>query len=126
MMRTKKTFEKALLLVDHGSRLEEANRVLDEMAARLQSELPGLYVQAAHMERAEPSVEQAFARCAERGVEEIVVFPYFLGPGKHCNEDIPELCRAACEHHPNLSYRITEPLGVHEKIIEVIRERTGL
>ena len=122
----KETFERALILVDHGSRLAEANRVLDEMAAKLQASTPRYYVQPAHMELAEPTIAQAFARCAERGAKEIVVFPYFLGPGKHCNKDIPELCRAAAEQHPEVAYCIADPFGVHEKMLDVIRERAGL
>ena len=121
-----KTYEKALILVDHGSRLEEANRVLEEMAERVQAQLPDCWVLPAHMELAEPTIEQAFARCAEHGVKEIVVFPYFVGPGRHSSRDIPRICKVAAEKHLNLTYRIVEPLGVHDKIAEVIRERTGL
>ncbi len=123
---TKETFEKAIILVDHGSRLDEANQVLEEIAARVQSRLPEHHVQPAHMELAEPSVEQAFALCTDRGANEIIVIPYFLGPGKHSIEDIPRLCQAAADKYPHLNYRIAEPLGVHEGIIDVLCERAGL
>jgi sirohydrochlorin ferrochelatase len=119
------THKTAIILIDHGSRLEEANRVLEETAERLQSQLPDHWVQPAHMELAEPSIEEAFAVCAAQGAREIIVFPYFLGPGKHSSRDIPALCQAAGRNHPQLTYRIVDPLGVHEKIVEIIRERVG-
>ena len=36
-------------------------------------------------------IAEAFRRCVERGAAEVIVFPYFLSPGRHWNQDIPEL-----------------------------------
>lgn len=116
----------AIILVDHGSRLSEANQVLEEIALRLQKQLPDYYVQTAHMELAEPSIEQAFARCDQRDIESVIVFPYFLGPGLHSSQDIPELCREAAEKYPGITYKVVQPLGVHDKIVDIIRERMGI
>ena len=45
--------------------------------------------------------------------------PFFLSPGRHVLEDIPELVKQASEAF-DVSYTITDPLGVHGSILNVI------
>ena len=40
-------------------------------------------VEVAHMELAEPTIEQAVGRCAAAGARRVVVAPYFLSRGRH-------------------------------------------
>lgn len=113
----------AVILVDHGSRREESNRLLLEVA-RLYAGVSGRdIVEPAHMELAEPSVEQAFDRCVARGATVVVVHPYFLLPGRHWREDIPRLAAQAAARHPGVRWLVTAPLGVHEAIAGVVDER---
>ena len=114
---------RAILLVDHGSQLPEANRVLDRIADAVRARLPGAIVEVAHMELAEPSLAAGLARCAERGASEVVVCPYFLGPGRHTSRDIPQLVAQACAAHPALRVRVAAPLGFDERIVDVLLAR---
>jgi sirohydrochlorin ferrochelatase len=75
------------------------------------------------MELAEPSIDTAFSRCIERGAAKIVVFPYFLLPGRHWNEDIPRLAAAAARRHPGVRYLVTAPFGLHPLMSEIMRQR---
>jgi sirohydrochlorin ferrochelatase len=114
---------RAILLVDHGSRREDANALLDSVAAELSRRMPDHIVRVAHMEIAEPTVAQGIDACVDVGAREIVVHPYFLGPGYHTRESIPQLVEAAARRHPDLRVRISEPLGLHSKLLDVIVER---
>ena len=80
-------------------------------------------VEPAHMELAEPSIATAFGRCVERGATTVVVFPYFLLPGRHWNEDIPRLAAAAAANHPGVRYLVTAPFAMHPLMARVIDER---
>jgi len=115
--------KRALLLVDHGSRRPEANAQLEALAERVRERLPERLVAVAHMELAQPSIADAVEACVAAGAEEIVVHPYFLGPGNHTREDIPRLVAEATTHHPGLRVRVTEPLGLHEKLVDVVIAR---
>jgi sirohydrochlorin ferrochelatase len=116
----------ALLLVDHGSRFQAANDMLADVAAMVR-ELTGLEkVYICHMELAEPTIAEGFAACVKDGATSVVVHPYFLGPGRHSTTDIPRMVAEAAQAFPGVEYCVTEPLGVHPKIGEVILERTGL
>lgn len=116
--------KKALILVDHGSTVDEANRLLALVAQRIEARNTDFdMVEHCHMEIAPPTMEDAFAKCAEMGAEEVVVHPYFLVPGKHSGFDIPSMARAAARKFPGLRHTVTEPLGIHEKIVDVVLER---
>lgn len=117
----------AILLIDHGSKRAEANNMLACMANLVQHMAePGTVVEFAHMELAEPSIAQGFARCVERGATEVIVFPYMLSPGRHSTSDIPNLVSEAAAAHPGVQSRVTDAFGVHEKLGELILARAGV
>ena len=74
------------------------------------------------MELAEPSIAVAYKNCIDQGATYIVCHPYFLSKGRHYQEDIPALLAAASLECPGAEYVVTEPLGVHEKIIDLISD----
>jgi sirohydrochlorin ferrochelatase len=118
---------KAILLIDHGSRRDAANEMMDCMAHLVQAMAgPGVVVRYAHMELAEPSISSGVRSCVEAGATELIVFPYMLSPGKHSTGDIPRLVAAAAAPHPLLEVRVTSAFGVHEKLAELILGRAGL
>ena len=115
--------ELGLILVDHGSVREESNRMLLEVVERF-AEWSGLpIVEPAHMELAEPSIAKAFDRCVERGAKFVVVFPYFLLPGRHWQSDIPRLVADAAKNHPGVKHLVTAPLALHPLMLSIIGDR---
>ena len=114
---------RAILLVDHGSQLPEANRVLDRIADAVRARLPGAIVEVAHMELAEPSLAAGLEQCAAKGAGEVVVCPYFLGPGRHTSRDIPRLVEHARAAHPALRVRVAAPLGFDDRLVDVVLAR---
>jgi sirohydrochlorin ferrochelatase len=87
---------------------------------------PGVIVHAAHMELAKPTIAAGFRHCVEEGATEVIAFPYMLSPGKHSTRDIPRLVAEAAAAFPHVGYRVTEAFGLHEKLAEVVLERTGV
>ena len=121
------TAVKALIIVDHGSRLESANNMLQYVADLVRKAAPeGIIVDSAHMELAEPTIEQVIDKCVENGATEIIVHPYMLSPGRHATKDIPELVFEAAKKHPDVKTCVTKPLGLDTKIAEVILDRAGI
>lgn len=112
-----------LIIVDHGSVRDESNRMLLEVVERFTawSGLP--IVEPAHMELAEPSIAAAFDRCVARGAKMVVVFPYFLLPGRHWQSDIPRLVANAARNHPGVNHLVTAPLALHPLMLSIIGDR---
>ena len=115
--------KRALLIVDHGSRQPEANATESEIAQWTREMRPDLIVEYAHMEMAEPDRAQGVGRCVEAGADEIVVHPYLLADGRHCQETIPEQIEALSKQHPDVRFKITAPLGPHPKLAEIVLQR---
>jgi sirohydrochlorin ferrochelatase len=117
----------AILLIDHGSRRDAANEMMDCMASLVQT-MAGrdVIVRYAHMELAEPSISSGVRQCVEAGATELIVFPYMLSPGKHSTGDIPRMVAEAAEPYPALDVRVTSAFGVHEKLAELILGRAGV
>jgi sirohydrochlorin ferrochelatase len=107
-----------IIICDHGSRRAAANDMLLEVASRFtghstaSSASSAAIVQIAHMELAEPTIEQAFDKCVAAGATAVVCHPFFLSPGRHMMTDIPEMLQAAAAKHPNVRWLLSEPLGL--------------
>jgi len=114
---------RAVLLVDHGSRVAAANAALEAVAEQLRARLPDRLVRVAHLELAAPGIGEAIDACVAEGAREIVVHPFFLAPGRHTSRDIPQQVELAAARHPDLRVRLTPALGPHAKLIDVIVER---
>jgi uroporphyrin-III C-methyltransferase len=115
--------QRGVLVVGHGSRRREANDDVREAAQRIAERGRFPLVEAAFLEIEHPDIGAAFARLVERGANEIIVHPYFLSPGRHTRGDIPVAVRAAAVRHPDVHYRISEPLSAHRLVIEASVER---
>jgi len=113
----------AIIVVDHGSRREESNQLLLEVVDAFRKVSKRPIVEPAHMELAEPSLASAFARCVDQGAQLVVVFPYFLSPGRHWNEDIPRLTAEAAQSWPGVKHLVTAPLGLHQLMFRIMEER---
>jgi len=116
---------RAILLVDHGSRVAAANALLEEMAECLRQRAPEVLVFTAHLEIAPPRIPEAIGACVRAGANEVVVHPYFLAPGRHTSEDIPRVVEAAAAEYPSVRVVITDPLGPHDKLVDVILDRVS-
>lgn len=112
-----------IAIVDHGSRREASNRQLEEVVDLYRRLSGHPLVEPAHMELAPPTLADAFDRLVARGVDLVVVHPYFLGPGRHWHEDIPALAAAAAARHPGLHYLVTAPLGLDPRMADVVSSR---
>ena len=100
--------------------------MLHLVADLLRQKRPDLIVEVAHMELAEPTIPQVIESCVKAGATEIIVHPYMLSPGRHATQDIPRIATESASAYPNIALRVTDPLGVHQKLGDVILERAGL
>lgn len=116
---------KALLLIDHGSTQNEANLLIEALTDLLRKMRPELIIHCAHMDIAKPTIAEGFEKCVNAGATEIVAHPYMLAPGRHARQDVPRMLNELALKHPSVTVRVSEPLGLHEKIAEVVLERAG-
>lgn len=113
---------RALLLVAHGSRDDDSNRIVLELAADLAERLRGRYacVKPVFLEFAEPGPTRGIADCVACGIDEVVVLPYFLAPGRHVRRDVPALVKAAQEAHCDVAFTLLPYAGSAPKLVDAM------
>jgi len=115
-----------IILIGHGSPKKDANNI--EIAGRLlhsaiHPNCNNDCVKVAYLQFAEPDIKNAIKDCVDAGAKKIIIHPYFLSNGMHVTKDIPEIIKEAEKAYPDREFIYTEPLGIHEKLLDVVMER---
>ena len=115
-----------IIIIGHGSPRKEANTI-DSLAESLHTELhPGCSdncVTGAYLQFSNPDIETVIEKNVAEGAGRIILHPFFLNAGMHVTKDIPELIESAKQKYPGVDFIYTEPLGMHEKLVDVVKER---
>jgi len=115
--------KKAMLVVGHGSRSDEAGKVFDEII-RLVKEKSGYdLVAGAHMELSEPTIERAVEILATENPSVIIIAPYFLYEGMHIKKDIPDIISALSKKYEKITFRIAKPIGFEPVLADIMIRR---
>ncbi|UCH45910.1 MAG: precorrin-8X methylmutase [Nitrospiraceae bacterium] len=115
-----------IIIAGHGSPRKEANNI-EQVAGLLHTmlhpECSDDCVRVAYLQFAKPDIREALEACVQDGAQKVIVHPYFLSSGMHVTSDIPELILEAQGRFPDVEFIYTEPLGIHNKMAEVVLER---
>jgi len=113
---------KALVLIAHGSRRETSNTEFSTMVSLLGLELNDTFahVEASFLEFCEPSVETSLEAMIDKGIKDIIIYPFFLNSGKHVSDDIPMKVQRIREMYPDVSLRLLPHFGSSGHIISTI------
>ncbi len=115
---------KGLLLIAHGSRLEQSNKEFETMVSELGEKFNDTYdkVKASFLECASPGIEVALHSMIEEGIDEIKIYPFFLNSGKHVHKDIPEKIDTLKEQFSDVSFELLPHFGSSKHIISIIAD----
>jgi len=111
-----------IILFAHGSRIESANQAVRVVAEELSHSL-GVPATAAFLELGQPDLEAAAAMMASRGIQRLVIVPYFLTLGLHMERDLPKLAERIILNNRDIDVRITAPLDGHPGLVRIVRDR---
>lgn len=107
----------------HGSSVESANEAVRAVTVQLRERGGFEFAEAAFLEGGTPDLRGAVEVLRGRGVEAVVVIPYFLTLGLHLQRDLPRLLREIESIHPGLRIEVTPPLDGHPAMIEALLDR---
>lgn len=102
---------RALVLFAHGARAASWAAPFERLRALAQARLPGCEVALAFLELMTPSLPDAVAELAARGIDEVTVVPVFLGQGGHLQRDLPALAERVRAAHPGLRLHVAGAVG---------------
>jgi sirohydrochlorin ferrochelatase len=115
--------KKALLLIAHGSRKDEANDDLHEVVEEMRARGTFAIVEGAFLELAQPTIEESAARCVAQGTDRIVLLPYFLSAGIHVRQDLADIRDRLAARYSPVQFHLAEPLGPHPLLLDIIASR---
>lgn len=111
------------VLFAHGSRMEEANASVYRVARDFAAQTGERAVEVAFLELAKPELGDAVGALAGRGIQKIIVVPYFLTLGVHLQRDLPGIVADLKEAHPGLEIAVTPPLDGHPALLNAVVDR---
>jgi sirohydrochlorin ferrochelatase len=113
----------AVILFAHGSRVEEANSGVRELARQIEQGGGFRYVRAAFLEMGRPDLATALAEAVNDGQCRIIVIPYFLTMGVHLRRDLPDLITRERDRYPGVEILVSDSLEGHPRLASIILDR---
>jgi sirohydrochlorin ferrochelatase len=123
---------KILIVAAHGSRHKASAAEVAALAQKLDDKVKAdgskdiQQVVHAFLQFCEPSIETVIQEVVDSGVDEVVVFPFFISAGSHVQTDIPQAVEKARQRYPDVQFHVTRHLGILDAIEDLIlKEVTG-
>lgn len=118
---------RALIVMAHGSRQEEANLELEGLAAQLAGRLRSQYGWTSHafLEFASPTLADAIEEALANGADTIDIYPYFLNSGNHVGGDIPRQAELLGRECPECQIRVLRPFGLCSGVADLVARDIG-
>jgi sirohydrochlorin ferrochelatase len=113
----------AVLLIAHGSRRQEANDDLRQLAEILRAKSLYPIIETAYLELAAPDIPTGGAQCVAKGAARVKMFPYFLSAGAHVSTDLERFRLELAERFRHVVFELCPHLGVHPLMVEIVLER---
>jgi len=115
--------QEGVILLGHGSRREEANEEIRQIAKLVQEADKDRIYEVAFLSLSHPHLEGVLEILIKAGCEKIIVMPMFLVTGSHINRDIPEKISLQKAAYPNIELVLAKHFGLHSGIIDIIKDR---
>ena len=112
---------KALLLIDRGSREPEAEEELVQLCAMIRDQSEYVYVDYCFLEVIPPYIEEGINKCISKNVDSITIMPYFLYPGMKLKDSVKKTARICYDR--KIRAVIAKPLSYHSTLELLIRDR---
>ena len=114
---------KGVLVIAHGSRAKETERVLEAVLTMAKAKLPETVIEFAFIEFSERTVEKGITALVAMGITEIKIVPYFLFMGIHIKEDIPQMAAQCAANFPGVKITFGKPLGADTRLADILADR---
>lgn len=75
------------------------------------------------LELSEPSIEEGFRNCIEKGATIVHIIPVLLLTAAHAKKDIPEVLEKLSIEYPDVHIKYGKPIGVHPQMVEIVADK---
>jgi sirohydrochlorin ferrochelatase len=114
----------AVLYICHGSRVQEASAQAISFVKKCMKTNGFQGIQEySFLELSEPSIEEGFQKCVEKGATIIHVIPVLLLTAAHAKKDIPEVLEKLSLEYPHVQIKYGKPIGVHPQMVKIVADK---
>src|SRR2546426_12418953 len=110
----------AAILFAHGAREPEWAQPFESVRDRLRA--AGTPVELAFLEFMSPSLDEAAAGLADKGIKTVIIVPLFLAQGAHLKRELPAMGAKIRKRHAKTEFRLTPALGAGPATVAAITE----
>ena len=109
--------KRGLLLIDRGSREQEAKDELEEICKRVKEKGSYVFSEYCFLEVLPPFIEEGVKKCLNHKIDSLTIIPYFLYPGKKVKDAIKFQAKT------DVKFKISKPMSMHKTMIELANNR---
>lgn len=113
--------EKAILIIDRGSREKEVENELIEICSKIKQKSDYVYSSYCFLEVRPPFIREGIEKCISHGAKAITIMPLFLYPGLKLKESVNASAKFC--YSKNIQCKITKPLSYHPLMRDIIIDR---
>jgi sirohydrochlorin ferrochelatase len=115
---------RGLVFIAHGSRNKNSNQQIETLVKTVASNTTGNYKYITHafLEFCAPTISDAVTSQIDAGINEVILFPYFLTNGNHVCHDIPEIIKTMKDRFPDINFIILPVFGSDPAIATLIQK----
>lgn len=114
---------RGILILAHGSREKSTENTLNEVVRNLKSIYKEDIIETAYLQFSNIDLKTGLDNLKEKGIDHIVVVPYFLFEGIHIKEDIPKEIHDYVSENKNIKIIMGKTLGADKRLAEILAER---
>ena len=109
------------MIIDRGSREQEAADELSAICRRLQD--TGRYdtVQYCFLEVVPPYIDEGVKRMLASGIDALTIVPYFLYPGRKVKAAVTQIMKYQKE--TRVKFVVTKPMSMHKTLLDLVDSR---
>ncbi len=115
--------KRGLLLIDRGSREEEAKQELEVICKKIKEKGKYEFSNYCFLEVIPPFIEEGINQSLAHDIDELTIVPYFLYPGKKIKAAVNE--SIGFQEKTDVKLRITKPMSMHKTMIELVYNRVA-
>ncbi|WP_309246464.1 sirohydrochlorin chelatase [Virgibacillus pantothenticus] len=112
-----------VLYVSHGSRYADATAEATAFLEAVKEQVNLPLQEICFLELASPNMMQGIANLVAQGATSIAIIPVLLLQAGHYYHDIPQVIAQQRALYPAVSFSYGQPLGVQDRIIQILAER---
>jgi sirohydrochlorin cobaltochelatase len=122
---------KTVIVAAHGSRRKSSAAEVAALAKKLDVKVKTdgsndiHQVVHAFLQFCDPSLETVIQELADSGVDEMIIFPFFISAGSHVQTDIPRAIETARHKHPGVRFHVTRHLGILDAVEDLILQEVA-